>query len=213
MAAAPEAEPPAVNWCPNCRMDPITGLVAFPDFHDQFPDHLWKTVHSGALVGLAIGDVDNLKEYVEASNAAEMADFGHMAGYRLMSRLGQVARSWFWEQRIDRGCAATFGGDEIILAVETRDPAGFVDSVSVLQDRLDRQLPRTVSFALTIVGPEASALPTSRSARDLYHHMMCTVDRKLFRHKAMRRASSAPPKSFVVVTSLDASDDVVELTR
>jgi hypothetical protein len=59
------------GWAAGARLDPITGLVAFPDFHAVFGTHLAAALAVGNAVGVAIGDVDDLKGYVECSNTRD----------------------------------------------------------------------------------------------------------------------------------------------
>lgn len=201
------ARMPAVGWCVDGRVDPITGLVAFPDFHTEFPELLVQTVSRGACVGLAIGDVDNLKEYVEGTNRTEPGSFGHLAGYAVMSRLGEVAQGWFWDQDAGCGCVSTFGGDEIIVAMLVNDGVTFAAAIVDLRDRLNRELPRTVSFTLGLVGH--AALPGPRHhgwAHEVYLGAMTTLDRHLFDGKAARRRSGQEASGFVAVVDLAATD-------
>jgi GGDEF domain-containing protein len=194
-----EGQPaPAVDWCASARTDPITGLVAFPDFHRDFPRHLWKAVTGGETVGLAIGDVDNLKDYVETSKVSEGQSFGHLSGCVLMSHLGRIARSWFTEQEVTRGCVATFGGDEIIVALEVRSSEAFHGAVGQLQERLDTCLPRTVSFAASLVTTDQ--FRAGDDMQSLYLRTMMSIDYHLFHRKADRRASGGTAASFIVLT-------------
>lgn len=179
--------PVAGGWCATARADPITGLVAFPDFDEEFPALLWRSLRDGHTVGMAVGDVDHLKEYVEAANAADPMSFGHLAGNAFMRQLGEVATTWFHSQGFGGGCASTFGGDEIILAAQTDGLAAFHDSVANLAGLLAAKLPRTVSFALATLSP-GDVLPVERGgwSRNLYMHLISAVDRCLFAAKATR---------------------------
>lgn len=143
---------PLRSWCSGSREDPLTGLIAFPDFHSHLPRELAATLTGGGLVALAIGDVDGLKEHVESANATDPDCYGHLAGNRVMARLGATTRDWFHEQSWAAGCAATFGGDEVIVAAAIDDPAAFHRAIGDLRDRLAAVLPTPVSFALTITG-------------------------------------------------------------
>ncbi|MGC9667695.1 hypothetical protein ACNTMW_14205 [Planosporangium sp. 12N6] len=182
------ALPVAGGWCTAARHDPITGLVAYPDFDDEFPALLWQSLQNGQTVGLAVGDVDHLKEYVEAANVADPMSFGHLAGNALMRQLGEVTTSWFHRQDFSGGCASTFGGDEIILAAQTEGLAVFHDSVVCLARLLATELPRTVSFALAILSrTDLPAVgPGPGWSRHLYVHLVSAVDRCLFAAKATR---------------------------
>lgn len=182
---------PLRDWCAGSREDAVTGLVAFPDFHSHIPRALAAALAGGALVGLAIGDVDGLKEHVERANATEPNCYGHLAGNKVMAHLGAVTRDWFHAQPWAAGCAATFGGDEVIIAAVLDDASTFHRAIGGLRDRLADELPVRVSFALTFTSPER--LPADRRTDSWKHtftdQLLAAVDRCLFTHKATRRVS------------------------
>ncbi|MBF9071748.1 nucleotidyl cyclase domain-containing protein [Streptacidiphilus fuscans] len=182
---------PLRQWCSGSREDPLTGLVAFPDFHTSIPRALAAELEAGGLVALAIGDVDGLKEHVEQTNATDAASFGHLAGNQVMARLGATTRTWFRDQSWAAACAATFGGDEVIIAAAVEDPAAFHRALCGLRDRLTEVLPTRVSFALAVAGP--GHLPAERKGNAWKHeftdHLLAAVDRCLFAHKAARRTA------------------------
>lgn len=196
------ALPIAGAWCVAARDDPITGLVAYPDFDDEFPGLLWQSLQAGHTVGLAVGDVDHLKEYVEAANAADPMSFGHLAGNAFMRQLGEVTATWFHRQAFGRGCASTFGGDEVILAARTAGLATFHGSVVSLARRLAAELPRTVSFALATLSPTdvPPVVPGPGWSRHLYVHLVSAIDRRLFAAKATRGAHAT--KAMVTIAAL-----------
>ncbi|MEV7778496.1 hypothetical protein [Kitasatospora sp. NPDC088351] len=182
---------PLRQWCTGSREDPLTGLVAFPDFHTSIPRALAGELEAGGMVALAIGDVDGLKEHVEQANATDAASFGHLAGNQVMARLGAATRDWFRDQPWQAACTATFGGDEVIIAAAVDAPAAFQQAVTDLRDRLADVLPTRVSFALAVAGP--AHLPDGREGNAWKHtftdHLLATVDRCLFAHKAARRTA------------------------
>ncbi|WP_406297383.1 hypothetical protein OG948_17010 [Embleya sp. NBC_00888] len=183
---------PLRTWCADSREDPLTGLVAFPDFHSNIPRELAGVLVADGLVALAIGDVDGLKEHVETTNASDPACYGHLAGNRVMARLGAVSREWFAEQTWEAACVATFGGDEVIIAAAIEDPDTFHRAIGVLRDRLAAALPTPVSFALTVAGKEH--LPPERNGNGWKHtftdSLLGGVDRCLFTYKAARRTDT-----------------------
>ena len=194
MSSVPLFDPsrlPLRQWCTGSREDVITGLVGFPDFHAALPRSLAATLESGGLVALAIGDVDGLKEHVESANDTDPNCYGHLAGNRVMAQLGEISRTWFHEQTWTAGVTATFGGDEIIVAAAITDAADFHCAISHLRNRLGKQLPVPVSFALTVIGP--GHLPDQRSGSRWKHSfvdtLLASTDRCLFAHKRLRRAS------------------------
>ncbi|MFD8912763.1 hypothetical protein [Streptomyces sp. NPDC059575] len=183
---------PLRTWCEGSREDAVTGLVAFPDFHSHIPRCLAAALDRGRLVALAIGDVDGLKDHVERTNSTNPSSYGHLAGNEVMATVGATTRAWFHEQSFDSGCAATFGGDEMILAAVVEDADQFHQALGTLRDRLSAALPVTVSFALAFV--VGSDLPSERD-RGWNHRftnlLLATVDRTLFTHKAARRAGGS----------------------
>ncbi|MFC5800757.1 hypothetical protein [Streptomyces formicae] len=183
---------PLKSWCYGSREDAVTGLVAFPDFHSHIPRALAAALAAGHLVALAIGDVDGLKDHVEKTNATDPDCYGHLAGNKVMACLGATTRTWFHQQSFTAGCAATFGGDEVIIAAAVDDAPSFHRALAALRDRLAAELPVRVSFAMTFACGED--LPEGRDGSAWKHAftdgLLSTVDRCLFTHKAARRASS-----------------------
>jgi GGDEF domain-containing protein len=192
---------PVVGWCVDARQDPITGLVAFPDFNFFLPDILAFCTSNGYDLGIAIGDVDNLKDYVENSKRMDPSAYGHLAGCALMQTLGLVAACWFHGISPTFGCVSTFGGDEIIvaLAVDRGADARFEALVVELRNELLDSLPRSVSFGWTVAHLDnAGSEPTDRQ----HHRRRCTtllsaVDMALLRQKTALRDAGLPSKGFV----------------
>jgi GGDEF domain-containing protein len=165
------------SWLLGARTDPITGLVAFPDFHRRFPKVLGRSMRRGEPVVVAIGDVDNLKAYVEDTNQRSETSFGHLAGNALMTQLGREARSWLAETGLRRAALSTFGGDEIIFAAAVSAPTAARAHVEQLRDHLRACLPRTVSFAYM------HCAATDDPSADRYLATIAKVDRTLFTAK------------------------------
>jgi GGDEF domain-containing protein len=177
------------GWLAEARRDPITGLVAFPDFHAAFGRHLLTALDAGRPVGVAIGDVDHLKQHVENANATDPESFGHLAGNALMARLGELCTVWFREQPFPAGCVSTFGGDEVIVAVTLDRPDRFPTGVALLRDRCRHWLPCTVSFGLTVLtAADLPGLDEQRHAPlQVANMVLAGVDKALFACKAARR--------------------------
>lgn len=197
---------PVVGWCGDSRQDPITGLVAFPDFNFNLPDILACCASRGSDLGIAIGDVDNLKEYVENSKSRDPAAYGHLAGCALMQRLGLVAASWFDTVHPAFGCASTFGGDEIIvaLAVERGADADFEALVVGLRNELFDALPRSVSFGWTVahLGEVDLDQTDRRQHRDRCTALLSAVDIALIRQKAALRGAGMSCQGFVTKAAI-----------
>ncbi|WP_298325603.1 GGDEF domain-containing protein [Haloactinopolyspora sp.] len=186
------------------RDDPITGLVAWTNFYPALPEMLATECRARRTVGLAIGDVDNLKAYVEDANSVDVESFGHLAGNALMRRLGTVARCWLHEAGPNHACMATFGGDELVLVAETGSGREFDDDVNSLRDALCTALPCTVSFSTAVV--TADHAPPGAGAerwREFTTHAIARVDRALFNHKKARRDDpDLIPAGFVAPATL-----------
>lgn len=190
--------PCRAEWLTGARSDPITGLVAFPDLYPHaVAEALARVVAERTLLGLAIGDVDDLKGHVEHSNATDPDSFGHLAGNALMTQLGSVCREWFADTAFPAGCVSTFGGDEVIVAATGVTEAGFTASVTDLRDRCCAALPCSVSFAATVVGPGLAWPSPDPAVRAKF--LLAAVDRALFAAKAARRHAGGPAGALVTV--------------
>jgi GGDEF domain-containing protein len=143
---------------------------------------------AGHGIGVAIGDVDGLTEYVEAANQA--GSWGHQAGNELMRLAGLIAREWF-AARVTDGCLSTFGGDEIVLVAESDDADRFQGHVDELRGLLGDRLACTVSFAVGYLDP-ASFGPW------LCATLLGGVDRALFERKSARRRGGDVPAGFLL---------------
>jgi GGDEF domain-containing protein len=198
--------PPSTGgWCSDARDDPITGLIAWPGFFAQLPGLVEQSLTAGRAVGLAIGDVDNLKDYVEGVRAVDAQSFGHLAGNALMCRLGTIARHWLWTDGPAIACLATFGGDEIVLLAETDSQAAFLEQVAGLRDHLCRVLPRTVSFGAAVVMPDAAPELVSGDHwwREFVVYAIGAVEHCLFEGKHARRRGCGHDLGFVASTQVD----------
>jgi GGDEF domain-containing protein len=164
--------------------DPLTGLVAYPSFEA----HMIAVLPGLAADGLhlAIGDVDDLRGYVNAANANDSTLFGHLAGNDCMRRVGDATRTWaadyldFWPFAI----CATFGGDEVLIAAAGRPYDAFIDALAELRSRIRSAAPRPCSFASATTMPMAHLAGT---VEDTYRRLVSRVDRCLFCHKASAR--------------------------
>jgi GGDEF domain-containing protein len=168
--------------------DPLTGLVAYPSFEACLIAALPKLAPGG--LHLAIGDVDDLRGYVNTVHAEDPTHFGHLAGNECMRRTGAATRRWA-AQHLDGwpfAVCATFGGDEIIVAAAGRPYGAFVDALTALIAAIRVAAPRPCSFA------SATLLPTpqlSGPVEDAYRRLIARVDRTLFAHKAAVRSDGA----------------------
>ncbi|MEV0842716.1 GGDEF domain-containing protein [Actinocatenispora sera] len=180
--------PVAGSWCWDARDEPNTGLVCFPDLDQRLPGHVAAGLAAGHGIGVAIGDVDGLTEYVEAANQA--GSWGHQAGNELMRLAGLIAREWF-AARVTDGCLSTFGGDEIVLVAESDDADRFQGHVDELRGLLCDRLACTVSFAVGYLDP-ASFGPW------LCATLLGGVDRALFERKSARRRGGDVPAGFLL---------------
>src|SRR5947208_1467199 len=131
------------RWCAELRDDPITGLVAWPQFEQALPDLLSHAARSGRTVGLAIGDCDDFKSFVERERAVDPRTWGHQVGNKVMADLGRLVRCWLHrlDHRIPDAVLATFGGDEVIVVADTTAGPPFGGLVVDLRDLLRTFLP------------------------------------------------------------------------
>src|SRR6185503_17938596 len=65
-------------------MDPNTGLISWPEFAAGFGSRWAAALGCGQTVGLAVGDVDDLKAWIEDQHGKDPMLFGHVAGNALM---------------------------------------------------------------------------------------------------------------------------------
>jgi GGDEF domain-containing protein len=199
--------PTTGGWCEDARDDPITGLVAWPGFFTRLPGLIADAIGHGDSVGLAIGDVDNLKDYVEGEKAVDAQSFGHLAGNAFMGRLGTLARNWLWNTSLQHSCLATFGGDEIVLISTTTDAHVFLTHVEGLRDQLCAGLPRTVSFGTGVISP--ANLPTTVVGdhwwREFTVHTIGAIEHTLFENKHARNAGASIAQGFIAHASLGPS--------
>jgi GGDEF domain-containing protein len=195
MMAAPAPQQPVLpgpspvkgHWSAKVELDPITGLLAFPVFHQHWPDCFRDHLAAGRSVGIAVGDVDNLKHYVERSKTKDPRLFGHLAGNALMSDLGRVALEWFHEWNPPWAVLSTFGGDEIILACAGMERRDFKAGVQALCARHGERLPCTVSYAGGWFESGRDLPWKGESFFNNYVDALVLVDRALFRHKVHRK--------------------------
>lgn len=186
MAANRHDGEPTRLWC-----DPLTGLVAYPSFAEHLTECLPFLCAGG--VHLAIGDVDDLKEYVTQRRAEDPTCFGHLAGNACMEVVGRVTRAW--AARVLSDCpfalCGTFGGDEVIVAVAGPSYDAFIASIRELLTDIGRTAPRTCSFAAgTLV---ADHIPAEQRM-NAYREFVSQVDAGLFAHKAELRSQNIKPR-------------------
>ncbi len=202
------------GWCASLRDDPITGLIAWPQFEHALPHLLRDAAQAGRTVGLAIGDCDEFKAFVERERAVDPRTWGHQVGNKVMADLGRLARCWLdrLDERIPAAALATFGGDEILVVADTTDGPPFRVLIAELRDLFRTFLPVTVSFAYATL--DQAALPTSTIGEtwptEWTSHVIGGIDRTLFSAKRARRDHRADiPLGFLIRadgTSAEAGD-------
>lgn len=185
--------PACGGWPSTSAPDPVTGLVGFPEFANCLPPFLTDQARLDQPVGIAIGDVDHLKSYVEDTNSTHPASFGHLAGNAYMAALGRICSSWFHASRFPAGCVSTFGGDEVIITAAVAGCREFAAAVSSLRDHCRQQLPRPVSFATTVITPHPDQNWIDAEG------VLSAVDAALFCRKAAR--TGADDVGFAVDTT------------
>lgn len=174
--------------------DPLTGLVAYPSFAEFLTRNLPELASSGLY--LAIGDVDDLKEYVCMRRSDDPTCFGHLAGNECMQALGRVTRRWAanaftgWPFSL----CGTFGGDEVIIAAAGRNYTDFQLQLQQLEIEIRQEVPRTCSFSsgsLTDerIGPQDSGIA--------YRELVAQVDAALFDQKTALRERNISPQGHI----------------
>ncbi|WP_432832892.1 hypothetical protein [Dactylosporangium sp. CA-092794] len=181
----PDGEP-VVLWC-----DPLTGLIAYPSFANYLTEQLPQLVP--APVHLAIGDVDDLKEYVSQRRAEDPTCFGHLAGNACMQALGSATRQWA-ERTFSTwpfALCGTFGGDEVIIAAAGRGYDEFVADIHRLIEEIRQSVPRTCSFS---TGTLTVRHINPGDQEQTYRHFVSQVDAALFLRKAVLRQADISPR-------------------
>jgi GGDEF domain-containing protein len=175
--------------------DPLTGLVAYPSFAEYLTECLPALVRYG--LHLAIGDVDDLREYVSRQRAENPTMFGHLAGNECMRRLGAITADWAnrtlssWPFFL----CGTFGGDEVIVAAAGGPYQIFLDEVAALQRAVTAGAPRTCSFSTGTLRTDGLR---PGGGGDAYREFVSQVDRALFSRKADLRSNGIRPRSDLV---------------
>lgn len=193
-------------WCEELRDDPITGLVAWPQFEVALPQLLVGQLRAGRTLGMAIGDCDEFKTYVETERVQDPRAWGHQVGNKVMGQLGSLARWWLagLDDSVPGGTLATFGGDEVIVLADTTE-TDFGKLVEDLRNRLCERLPVSVSFSYAVLKPESLPASTVGAswAPEWTSHVIGRIDRELFSWKRARRDDGADiPLGFIVPATL-----------
>jgi GGDEF domain-containing protein len=172
--------------------DPLTGLVAYPSFAECLIGSL-PTLSTSTGLHLAIGDVDDLKEYVSQRRAEDPTMFGHLAGNQCMEAVGRATTAWSHEalRTSTFALCGTFGGDEVIVATAGVAYDRFVASIRDLAQAIDRAAPRTCSFAVGTFPPGAIF---DHQATAAYRQFVAAIDAALFFHKAELREQHLKPR-------------------
>lgn len=173
--------------------DPLTNLVAYPSFERYINKRFSHLVRSG--LHLAIGDVDDLKQYTMTCNSRDPTLFGHLAGNHCMGRVGSITSQWASTMGDLNLICATFGGDELVIAASGWSYEKFVTSIRDLADRLRRCAPRPCTFA---VGTATTADLKISDSSSAYRHFVSSIDRKLFAYKSRRLSQHVSPRGVVV---------------
>ncbi|MCH5584854.1 GGDEF domain-containing protein [Shimazuella sp. AN120528] len=167
------------NWCDYIR-DPVTGFISFPSFLKSYTQEFPALLKNYGAVGIAVGDVDNLKSCFQSMNEKNPWSFGHLAGNAFMSQLGEISLSAFKKLEYPWSALSTFGGDEMILVCAGKTQADFYLSVEDFHHELADQLPLTVSFAAGWFAVEKDIeLPTQQDFAYLSASALSLVDRAL----------------------------------
>jgi GGDEF domain-containing protein len=184
-----EINPIKGEWFGDIYLCPTTGLVSFQSFYRKFPEVLPMLLRADQGFGLAIGDVDNLKSYVESSKREHPEKFGHIAGNQFMGMLSRISATHFHGMNHSWSCLSSFGGDEIILAATGIERRQFLQDIKMLCRDIDCSLPRSVSFAIGwFCGDSSRGDQLDQVAlKQLSTASLSMVDRALLEAKSRRR--------------------------
>lgn len=173
--------------------DPLTGLIAYPSFEARLSGCISSLAAEG--VHLAIGDVDDLKEYVSQRRVSDPNHFGHLAGNACMRIVGEVTLRQSNKELEDWPfvLCGTFGGDEVIVAASGRPYSQFVAFVRELAYRIRIEAPRPCSFAVATTRSQVISDGASS-----YRTLVATVDSALFDCKSDLRKKNSSPNGEVI---------------
>ncbi|PBA69089.1 GGDEF domain-containing protein [Mycobacterium avium] len=193
--------------------DPLTGLVAYPSFAEFLIGNLPELAAVG--LHLAIGDVDDLKEYVSRRRSDDPTCFGHLAGNECMQALGRTTKQWAAREFADWPffLCGTFGGDEVIIAAAGQSPCAFWEKLRQLEREIRCHVPRTCSFSVGSLHVERI---DGRHAQIAYRQLVAQVDRALFDRKTALRERNTKPRGDIsssgpIVLELPAEEDSSEV--
>lgn len=165
--------------------DPLTSLLSYKSFKTAAEYYLTL---SSKVVNLAIGDVDNLKNYVTSQNRREEKLFGHLAGNNCMEQIGRIVNHWSEELLKEKELlCGTFGGDEIIVWTIGCNSRDFNAAIIDLSTKIKENCPVTCSF----VSASISINDYSSAKEDLYHCLASFIDSQLFDFKNARKNSNS----------------------
>lgn len=164
--------------------DPQTGLVSYPSFERFLRHRLDDWLRAG--LHLAIGDVDDLGEYISQKNHDDDRFYGHLAGNNCMCIIGEITRTWHntnlsWAKK---SILATFGGDEVIVAAIGGTHAEFSTCISSLASLIEENAPRPCSF---VTGHFQYASQIAERTFDPYRSIIGQVDEALLQQKERRK--------------------------
>jgi diguanylate cyclase (GGDEF)-like protein len=148
------------------RTDPLTGLANRRGWDEQLHRELARARRSGAVVSVALLDLDDFKSFNDAR--------GHQAGDRL---LVEAAAAWRSQLR-DIDVLCRWGGDEFALLLP--DCSG-----SEAQEVLARLGPATPSLQSCAAGV------ATWDGGETVHDLLQRADRTLFEEKRVRQARAS----------------------
>lgn len=177
--------------------DPVTGFLSFPSFFNALAKEFPFIFQKYGAIGVAIGDVDNLKSCFQSVDESNPWEFGHLAGNAFMAQLGKVGLSAFKKLEFPWGMLSTFGGDEIILVSAGKSLDHFHQSVESLHRSLAEQLPLSVSFAAGWFIQEEQKPLTQQDGMYLSASLISIVDRALLEGKNYLKSKEPVGHTFV----------------
>jgi len=190
-------------WPRPIELDATSGGAAFGYFDQAFPGILSDNIDAGLSTYLCIGDVDNLKELIYRGDNINFIA-GHVIANRLIMKVGYICREYLGRAAIHSGCVASFGGDEIILAMSGLQ-SDLTSWLEEMQESVRLATTRTISFSCVEIKPvDRSPI---ESARSLYCRALYTVDKCLLNEKLERKKHPEIGTPFIVISALESINE------
>ena len=204
------------NWPRPQIVDPNTQLLSFCTLSRHIDGVFRNALKTNQGIGIAIGDVDGLKEYVEDVRSEDPMLFGHLAGNALMRDCGDIVLDWYVQEvgRLEFGasdyaCVATFGGDEVIYIQTTSNPEEFLKSSELLDATVSRDLNLPMTFSAAWFHSDVSNCEVEgASLTELAKMALLHVEKGLFGSKFARKRGTGTSLNWLGTCTLNIRDQL-----